>query len=211
MLIDLAELAPRDIYGFMTRSIVPRPVAWILTDNGVPDADPGRAFNLAPFSYFNGVCSRPPIISVSIGRKRDKEPKDTWRNIEEREHFVVHISNTRLAPLVSATAASLEFGDSEVAAHGIPLVNEADWPLPRVKGAPIALLCRRHQIIEVGDVRQGLVLGEIRAAFVADKVIKGEIAPGVPDIDLAKADPLARLGGNDFAGLGPAFTVQRPD
>ena len=95
--LDLSTLDPKTIYQTMIQCIVPRPIAWVLTDNG------DRSFNLAPFSYFNGVSSRPPIISISAGKKRDGSKKDTWKNIEERTLFVVHLAQTDHAPLVSAT------------------------------------------------------------------------------------------------------------
>jgi len=42
MHIDLASLNPLEIYAAMTQTIVPRPVAWILTENE------NASFNLAP-------------------------------------------------------------------------------------------------------------------------------------------------------------------
>ena len=59
--IDLQDLSARDVYFLLTSVVVPRPIAWVSTVDG-----DGRS-NLAPFSYFNGVCSDPPLISISIG------------------------------------------------------------------------------------------------------------------------------------------------
>ena len=85
MVIDFNQLTSSQVYYTMTQAIIPRPIAWVLSDHG------NCKLNLAPFSYFNAVCSKPPILSVSVGLKKEGAKKDTWINIEERSHFVVHI------------------------------------------------------------------------------------------------------------------------
>lgn len=204
MNLDLSTLDPKSIYQTMIQCIVPRPIAWVLSDNG------DESYNLAPFSYFNGVSSKPPIISISIGKKRDTSKKDTWKNIEERKHFVVHLAQTQQAPQVSATAASLPFGESELTTNQLTTVQDSNWSLPRLETAPIAMLCRLHQIVEVGDTPQALVLGRIEQLYIADQITK-ESNTTAPSIDSALLDPLARLGGDDYANIGSPFTVQRPD
>ena len=77
MIIDFTQLPPASIYHTMTQTVVPRPIAWVLTshDNG--------QWNVAPFSYFNAVSSHPPLVSLSVGRKRDgsrKIPGTTLRS-----------------------------------------------------------------------------------------------------------------------------------
>jgi flavin reductase (DIM6/NTAB) family NADH-FMN oxidoreductase RutF len=203
MNLDLSALDPKSIYQTMIQCIVPRPIAWVLSDNG------DESFNLAPFSYFNGVSSKPPIISISIGKKRDGSKKDTWINIEERKHFVVHLAQADQAPHVSATAASLPFGESELTDNDLPTVQDPYWPLPRLEKTPIAMLCRLHQIIEVGETPQALVLGRIEQLYIADQITK-DSDTAAPSIDSALLDPLARLGGDDYAKVGAPFTVQRP-
>ena len=204
MNIDLAKLAPSAIYGMMIQCIVPRPIAWVLSDNG------DSSFNLAPFSYFNGVSSKPPIISISAGKKRDGSKKDTWKNIEERSHFVVHLPNADQAAQVSATAASLPFGTSEVTENKLPTAHEPSWPLPRLAEAPIAMLCRLHQVIEVGETPQGLILGQIEHIYLEDAILSNTTSDR-PQINASSLNPLARLGGDDYASIGETFTVQRPD
>jgi len=66
MIIDFSELKPRQIYKTMIQTIIPRPIAWTLTEN-----DNG-SFNLAPFSYFNAIGSNPPMVSLSIEKKTVK-------------------------------------------------------------------------------------------------------------------------------------------
>ncbi len=207
MIIDFQKLTPASRYFTMVQTIVPRPIAWILTDNG------NQTLNLAPFSFFNGVTSRPPIVSVSIGKKSPDEKKDTWRNIEERRHLVIHIPQVNHAATVSQTAATLPFGLSELDESGLECIPMDGWPLPRLKGLPIAFLAECHSIVEVGEGPQGLVLAEIQHAFIDDAcVVPGKDDPNTRlELDISKINPLARLGGNDYAGVNQSFTVKRPD
>ncbi|MCI0656098.1 MAG: flavin reductase, partial [Acidobacteria bacterium] len=68
--IDPAQLDRRAAYKLMISLIVPRPIAW------VSSISPGGSLNLAPFSYFNGISSHPPIVMIAVGARRG-ERKDT--------------------------------------------------------------------------------------------------------------------------------------
>lgn len=202
MRLDFETMDPADIYSWMIQTITPRPIAWILSDNG--DA----TYNLAPFSYFNAVTSRPPILSFSAGKKRGGEPKDTVRNIEERQRFVLHIATAAQADAVNASSESLPFGASELSHHGIATVDDPDFGMPRVEGAPVAMLCEHHQTVHVGDTNQSLVLGRIRRLFVEDTLLTE--SPEGPIVEPDRFDPLARLGGDNYATLGTVFSMPRP-
>ena len=56
MIINPEEQDARNIYKIMIGSIVPRPIAFVSTIS----ADGIR--NLAPFSFFTGVCANPPVV-----------------------------------------------------------------------------------------------------------------------------------------------------
>lgn len=79
-------LSERENYKFLTGSIIPRPVALVTTQSET------GVFNIAPFSFFNIVSSNPPMISVSVQRKKGVS-KDTARNAIETGEFVVHITD----------------------------------------------------------------------------------------------------------------------
>ena len=70
MNIDASTLAPIQIYHLMTQTVIPRPIAWVLTESGEAD------YNLAPFSYFTPVSSNPPLLMFSVGKKPTGEIKD---------------------------------------------------------------------------------------------------------------------------------------
>jgi len=202
MNVSFAELSPGQAYHCMIQLITPRPVAWVLSDSGS-----GR-FNLAPFSYFNGICGTPPILMLSIGQKADGSRKDTWVNIDERDDFVVHIASPPLAEDVSRSSASLPHGESEVDAGALELTSYPGQRLPRVVGPKAALFCRKHRIVEIGDGPQAVIFGEITAAWLDDAIV---VTDGSRlKIDVRRLDPLARLGGDDYSGLGNVFSVPRP-
>lgn len=206
MLIDLSTLSTNQIYYTFIQTIIPRPIAWVLSDNGSDARDP---YNLAPFSYFNGVSSNPPIISLSIGRKPDGTRKDTWVNIAERREFVIHIAHREFAKEVTNSAASLGHGESELELFDLELVKVPGFRLPRWKEARIAFFCEVHQIIEVGNTPQGLILGGVKAVYV-DDAVGSQDESGRLSVDPKKVDPLSRLGGQDFGLFGDVITVKRP-
>ena len=203
MILSFDDLSPSEVYYTLIQSIVPRPIAWVLSEHA------NGAHNLAPFSYFNGVSSHPPIVSISVGRKSDGSQKDTWHNIEHRHHFVIHIPHREMAEAVTASAASLGQEESEIELLNLETETVEGWPLPRLKESRIALLCERYAIHAIGAAPQGLILGKVTAAYLDDEII--ETDGHRLTIHAKQLDPVARLGGNDYTTLGEILTIVRPD
>lgn len=203
MLVDLAKLKPSDVYRTMVQTLVPRPIAWVLSDNG--DGE----FNLAPFSYFNAVASDPPLLMLMVGKKRDGSHKDTRVNIEQRRHFVVHIPSTRHIDAVNNSSASLDFGDSEVSRLDLDTVEFAGSRLPRLRDCGVAYACSLYRMQQVGGVPMSMILGEIHQVYIDDQVLE----PGSEKlaVDAMALDPLARLGGTHYASLGRMLSRPRPE
>jgi flavin reductase (DIM6/NTAB) family NADH-FMN oxidoreductase RutF len=188
MIIDFTQLSSSEIYHTMTQTIIPRPIAWVISDHG------NGQLNLAPFSYFSAVSSNPPILSLSVGLKRDGSKKDTWRNIEERSHFVVQIPKVEDVDSVLRSAEPLEHGESEIELCHLELVDFEGSPLPRLKRAPIAFCCEKHSIIPIGNGPQGLILGEIRSMHLDDQAAILTTDSPIPQVSAEAINPLARLG-----------------
>ncbi len=205
MIIDLGKLSPNQIYYQFIQTLIPRPIAWILTDNG------NGTYNLAPFSYFNGVSSDPPLIYVSIGLKPDGSKKDTWHNINERNHFIVHIPSSDLVKEVNDSSETLPFGESEISKLNLELeyFDLSLTPLPRIKKTKIAFICEKFQIIEIGNIPQGIILGLVKFIYVDNSVITIEEKNRIV-VDPKKVDPLSRLGASTFAKLGELIELKRP-
>jgi len=203
MLIDSNKHSRDQIYFLMIQLVIPRPIAWVLSDNG------NGGYNLAPFSFFNAITSNPPILMLSISWKDENTHKDTWVNIDERKNFVVHIPSSDDVYDVSNSSMVLPHGVSEIDHFHIGTEAVEGWPLPKVKKAKIAMLCEKYAIYEIGNDPQGLILGEIKSFWVDDALVSQNQNRLV--IDPAAIKPLARLGGNHYSSLGEILTVQRPD
>lgn len=203
MLIDCNQYSSDQIYFLLIQLVIPRPIAWVLSDNG------NGSYNLAPFSFFNAITSNPPILMLSVGWKDEKTRKDTWVNINERKNFVVHIPSVEQVHDVSNSSAVFPHGVSEIDRFSIALENVEAWPLPRVKGAKIAFFCEKYAIHEIGNDPQALILGKINHIWIDEEAVSQSNNRII--IDPAKINPLLRLGGNHYGQLGEILTVQRPD
>ena len=204
MQIKLADLPTPQVYFTMTQTVIPRPIAWLLTEN----SDAG--YNLAPFSYFNAVCSDPPLVIVSIGKRDDGSDKDSIRNIREREEFVIHIaSDSQLAPL-NQTSASLPPGESEVDANDIALTRVKGFHMPRLADCKIAFFCERHDIQMIGSKKQqSLLFAEVKEIYVADDCVEIN-EKGRLQIHADAVRPLSRLGASQYASFGEILSAKRP-
>jgi len=186
-----SDLSGRHTYLRMIDTIVPRPVAWVLT------LSPAGVPNLAPFSFFNGVVARPPIVSVSVGAKpvddgaggRRYEAKDTTRNIEHHREFVIHLAPHGLAADVERSAEDHPEGTDVPDLLGLRTCPSTWVSVPRLPALPIAIECRLHQIVPVGAPPASLILGEVLGWHVRDDLV-GEDGR----VRVAGWDPLARLG-----------------
>lgn len=202
MLLDLKTLSPNRIYHAMTQTLVPRPIAWVLTENG------SRDFNLAPFSYFTGIASDPPILMISVGRKTDGSPKDTLVNITERFDFVVHIPSMQHIPQIAATAAEYPQEVSEITALGLELTEFPDFRLPRLHDCQVAFACECHKIIEMGNTPQTLIFGRIDTIYIDDAIAEMD-QQGRFTVHPDRLNPASRLGGETFGSLGSTVHLPR--
>ena len=203
MEIDLDGLSPGRAYHTMIQTVVPRPIAWVLTENA------GGGFNLAPFSYFNAVCTDPPLVMISVGKKPDGSAKDTRANIVERDRFVVHVAHEALLEALNESSATLPAEESEVERLGLELTEFDGFELPRLRDARIALACERFRVDELGPLPQALILGRVRRIHVDDALCRVDDR-GRMTIDAESLAPIARLGGNDYAIIGHVRRLPRP-
>lgn len=203
MNINLSDLPATQIYHLMTQTVIPRPIAWVLTDSG------NKNYNLAPFSYFSAVSSAPPLLMFSIGKKPTGEDKDTLVNVKNTEKMVIHISSADAYQTVTKTAATLPHGQSEVEEAKLELTEFDGFDLPRLADSPIAFACRLYEVKELGDVPQQLVFAQIEQIYINDDVIKLD-EKGRVKVLADKVDPLSRLGAAEYANLGSVFSQSRP-
>ncbi len=201
MHIDLASLSPLEIYAAMTQTIVPRPVAWILTENE------NASFNLAPYSYFNAISSAPPMGIVSVTIAPDRDIKDTRLNLETRGDCVIHIAHKEMAAAMTASSASIDRDVSEVTEVGLETVDMPGSRLPRLKDARVAYA---GKLVDTKMInRQWLAFIEFSDIYIADDIVSEDIK-GRLKVDAAKLDPIGRLGGGEYVTAGEVIYIERP-
>ncbi len=179
---DISD-ASTNAYDLLTSIVVPRPIAWITTvgSDGVG--------NLAPHSFFNVACQKPPMVSfTSVGRK------DTLHNVLTGGHFVVNLVPEGLAEVANASSAPFAQDVDEAEAVGIHLEPSEVVPVPRVADSPASIECRLHSSLKLGNSH--LVIGEVKAITVRTDALEDER----PTMDALR--PMSRLGRDEW-GLPP--------
>lgn len=201
MTLDFETLSPRDAYNWMINAITPRPIAWVSTVNAAGQT------NLAPFSFFQGVCANPPTVIFCGANDRTGKKKDSVLNVGEVPEFVVNIVPYALAEPMNLTAAPLPHGESEFEKFGIASAPSVKVSPPRVAAAPVAFECRLDRIVELGNGPQGssVVFGRIVHAHVADAVLGAD-----GQIDPRKLDTIGRMGGDHYTRTTELFSITRP-
>lgn len=197
------EYPPLEIYKLLTNTIVPRPIAWVSTIG--LDGD----LNLAPYSFFNAISSKPATLMIAVARKPNGDKKDTHKNIEETKQFVVNnVSESSFDQMVSS-AAIYEYGVSEFEKVGItPIPSKLVKP-PRVKESLISFECSLYRIIDIddnGEVNSSIIIGKIEGIHISESVY-GEDGR----IDPAKLSPIGRLGGISYTTLGAVLSKKIPE
>lgn len=180
---------------------VPRPIGWIASvdAHGVP--------NLAPYSFFNAISDRPPMVMFSSGGT-----KDSLRNILATGEFTCSIASQALTDAMNLSSAPVAPGVDEFKLAGLDAAPSLLVKPPRVAQAPAAFECKLWQTIELpvpagkSGVGYTMVIGEVVAVYIDDQYIHDGI------VDTGAMRPLARLGYMDYAVVSPEsmFTLNRP-
>ena len=193
-----AEMEPASAYKLFQSLVAPRPIAW------VSSIDSRGRINLAPFSFFNAVATKPLIVMLAIGRK-GSTPKDTLKNLEETGEFVINIDSEELAEAMNITSGDWPPEVNEFEILQLTSLPSIDVKPPRVADAPAAMEAKVRQIVPVEGTSSTLVLGEVVRFHLREGILRPN---GLVDALLSK--PVARLGDNEYATLGHVFTMNRP-
>jgi flavin reductase (DIM6/NTAB) family NADH-FMN oxidoreductase RutF len=175
--------------------VVPRPIGWIAT----VDAQ-GRP-NLAPYSFFNAVGERPPMVMFSSGGH-----KDSLRNVQATGEFTCSLVGHHQRHEMNLSSAPLAPGVNEFEQSGLQPAPSLKVKPPRVAGAPAALECRLHQTLQLPGADNTLVFGEVLAIYIDDRFVRNGL------VDTGAMRIVSRLGYMDYGVLEPAdvFTINRP-
>jgi flavin reductase (DIM6/NTAB) family NADH-FMN oxidoreductase RutF len=187
-----SQWTPNEMYHLLSALIVPRPIAWISTisKTGIP--------NLAPFSYFNGICDAPPCVMFSA-----EGEADTVRNVKAVPEFVVNFVTVELAEKMELTAVDFPSNESEFEWATLEKAASATVTPPRVAAAKACLECHVVNILEVGSRPNHVIFGEVKHFSVSPGIWRNG------RVDPVLFNPLCRLGGR-YGTVDSVFKMTRP-
>ena len=187
---DPGSMEPRAFYRVVNSVVVPRPIAWVCTRSadGLP--------NLAPHSFFTVACVNPPVVQfTSVGRK------DSLNNVEATGDFTVNLAPEDLFEQVNLTGTDFPPHVSEADYCGVRLERGDVVESLRVADSPVAIECRLHSTVRLGD--STVVFGRVVWISAWESVVRD----GRPRIEHLR--PLARLGGNEWSTIGEVKEIAR--
>lgn len=184
--------------------VAPRPIGWIstLSSEGVA--------NLAPFSYFNAIAARPPMVAFAAnGQHSEGGFKDTLRNTLDTGEFVVNLATWDLRDAMNRSSLAEPRAVDEFELAGLEKAECRFVKAPRVKRSPVSLECRFLQLVELpcdpaNRMPNQLAIGSVVGVHIDDAIIRDGM------IDIAAFRPLARLGYLDYAVVTETFEMARP-
>lgn len=178
--------------------VVPRPIGWISTRSRA------GALNLAPYSFFNMIDDKPPLVLFSSGG-----PKDSATFAADSGEFVANFVSEALAVQMNATAVDAPRGTSEFAYAGLTPAESVLVATPRVAEAFAALECKVTQVftpttLPGTESSSIVVIGQIVGVHIDESILRAGM------VDIAQARPVARLGYLEFTTVRESFTMRRP-
>ena len=180
--------------------VAPRPIGWISSISAKGEV------NLAPYSFFNGVNSRPPLVMfASEGRK------DSVSNIEETGEFVCNLATWDLREAMNETSAPMPHGQNEFVRAGLKSAPSVLVKPPRVADSPCALECKLVRIVRLETHKHAplechVVFGEVVGVYIDERFVRDGM------LDTAAMKPVARCGYADqYAVVESLFSMTRPE
>lgn len=179
--------------------IVPRPIGWISTTalDGTP--------NLAPYSCFNAISSKPPHVMFS-----SDSAKDSITNAEATGYFCCNLATYALREQMNTSSAAYPPEVDEFAASGLTPVRCENIPVMRVAESPVAVECRLSQVITLTPesglpCENRVAIGEVVGIHIDESVLRD----GQVDVELLQ--PLGRMGYREYTVPPRSFEMLRPD
>jgi flavin reductase (DIM6/NTAB) family NADH-FMN oxidoreductase RutF len=198
LIVDPTELPKKDAYRLLLSTIVPRPIAFVSTVSSEGE------LNLAPFSFFNGISSSPPLVSIAVANRKG-QMKDTARNAVETNELVLNVVTEKIMQGMNKTSGSYDSNVNEFEVAGLtPAPSQVVKP-PRVAESPVNLECRLDRWISVADDSVTLLLARVLLIHVQE-----ELWDDSGLVAVEKLHPVGRLGGNAYCRVRDVFEMERP-
>jgi flavin reductase (DIM6/NTAB) family NADH-FMN oxidoreductase RutF len=179
--------------------VAPRPIGW------VSSRDAQGRVNLAPYSFFNAIADRPPMVMFSSGGW-----KDSVANIKATGEFVCSLVTRELAERMNLTSAALPHGENEFEFAGLTAAPSRIVAPPRVAESPAALECRLIEIVQLHDLagsklEQYVTIGQVVGVHIDRRYLRDGL------FDLLATHPVQRAGyTSDYTEATTGFKMDRP-
>ncbi len=188
MIFNLEKNNVNEQYKLMAQTIIPRPIAWVVTeDEGV--------VNIAPFSYFIGLSSDPASVLISVGHKSDGTPKDTLANIRKNGKCTICMVDEKNLEKMHFSSKALDRDLSEAEIFNIQTERTFENYPPMIKDVPSAYFCDFNQEIDLGGSSTIPLVLNVKQIYVDDSVITDKERMTIV------FNPVARIG-KSYAFLG---------
>jgi len=201
---DFEALPPADAYRLTTSTVVPRPIAWVVTKGK------SGVVNVAPYSFFNAFGENPVIMVLGLlgSREEGRRSKDTAGHIVDTGEFVVNLVPERLVQQMNVTTTDAPPEVSEMALAGLTAIPSDKVAPPRVGESPVAFECKLMHALETGPT-QLTVIGRVVQMHVDEAYLEGDLAR--PHIKTAEMGLIGRMHGRGwYARTTDLFELDRP-
>ncbi|MGN6376506.1 MAG: flavin reductase family protein [Sphingomonas sp.] len=163
--------------------VAPRPIGWVSTVSAA------GVRNLAPYSFFNVINYRPPLVAFS-----SMGWKDSVANVEATGEFVWNLATKAQAEAMNMTSSTVPAEVDEFALAGLEALPSTLVRPDRVKGSPVHFECKLTQLIRL-ETKEGraldqwLVIGEAVGIHIDRAMLQDGI------YQTARPHPITRGGG----------------
>jgi flavin reductase (DIM6/NTAB) family NADH-FMN oxidoreductase RutF len=190
------KLLPHDPFKAI---VAPRPIGWITSMSAKGE------INLAPYSFFNGVNSRPNLVMFA-----SEGVKDSVSFISETREFVCNLATWDLREQMNETSAPMARGLNEMERAGLTPAPSRIVKPPRIAESPCALECKLVSIVPMQTfdgkpVDCHVTFGQVVGVHIDDRFLTDGL------LDTAALRPIARCGYDQYAMVDSLFAMTRPE
>ncbi|MCC7346233.1 MAG: flavin reductase family protein, partial [Variibacter sp.] len=162
--------------------------------------------NLAPYSFFNGVSEKPPMLMFS-----GNDHKDSITNARNTGEFVFNMVTKKFAEQMNTSCVTVPHGVDEMRLAGLAGAPSVTVKPPRVAGVAAAIECKVVYVHDLKDLdgrnlKHTIIIGQATGIHLDPQFLRDGI------FDTAAAHPIARCGyRGDYAEVTALFEMVRPD
>lgn len=178
--------------------VAPRPIGWISA------VDLAGRINLAPYSFFNMLNTRPALVYFA-----SEGMKDAISFVAETREFVCNLATYDLRESMNASSAPLPRGENEFIHAGLEMAPSRLVKAPRVKAAAASLECKLVDLQELKTLDGSsagtfMAIGQVVGVHIDERCIRDG------RFDMTEAHTIARCGYSDYAVVNALFSLTRP-